>query len=345
MIPEAQLRTDSPGPAGDDRVPVSGQPIVYEVEVPLFSRSVGGSVVVAFAATFLLASGLLAFMLATQGEWEAIPPVVGMLALITSGLFLVGLAAMAVVYRGDMRYRFTLDDEGVRSELVDTTAKTINRVAIVAGALAAKPGLMGTGMIAASGETTGVAWDGGFRPSYDAKRRTISFRNGWRTILVVYCPPDRYAEVAAFVADRMAAHGTAGRVSRSPLPRMIAITALAIGASLLLFPLVGTSEVSDLLLFLIAAFAVAMIWLISLFGYVVLAGLAAVAASVVVDALGTHESLFDGTVTNLSTFTEDDWAAFAVAGLGTAILALLSWRAIRGRLPSMLERDADSAGA
>ena len=345
MIPEAPPRTDGPAPAGDDRVPVSGRAIVYEIEVPLFSRSVVGSLVAALTATFLLASGLLAFMLATQGEWEAIPPVVGMLALVTSGLVIVGAVAMAVIYRGEMRYRFTLDDDGVRSELVDPTAKAIDRLAIVAGALAAKPGLAGTGMIATSGETTGVTWAGGFRPSYDPRRRTISLRNGWRTILVVYCPPDRYAEVAAFVAGRVAARGTAGRVSRSPLPRMIATTALAIGASLLLFPLVGTSEVSDLLLFLITAFAIAMIWLISLFGYVVLAGLAAVVASVVVDALGTHESLFDGTVTNLSTFSEDDWATFAIAGLGMAILALLSWRAIRGRLPSMLERDADSAGA
>jgi hypothetical protein len=33
-----------------------------------------------------------------------------------------------------------------------------------------------------------------------------------------------------------------------------------------------------------------------------------------------------------------------VAGIGLVVLGVLALRAIRGRLPSMLERDADSMG-
>jgi hypothetical protein len=328
--------------------PAAETGISWEIDVPLLtSRDMVGSTFAAFALSVLIAGSLVGLMLAAQGEWDAILPVFGVLGLIGGALFGVGLLAMALVFRGKMRFRFTVSDELVGSELIDRTARRVNRLTIVAGLLAGRPGAVGTGLIATTGEVATLGWDGGFRATYDPRRRTITLRNGWRRLLVVYCTAQNYQSVAAFVSARIAARGTDRRVpARSPLPRMLAWTALAVVASLLAFPLADACNVSLFLLFVMLSFAVAMIWLISLFGYVVLGCIAAVVASVVADAVSVRESYLSPgeTYLRLSVFSEDDWVTIGIAGLGLAVLGMLAFRAIRGRLPSMLERDAESAG-
>ena len=322
--------------------------ITWEIEVPLLTnRDVVGSTFVACALSALIAGSLVGVLLAAQGEWNAILPVFGMLAVIAGILFGIGFLAIVLVFRGDMRFRFAVTDEQVSCELIDTTARAVNRLTVVAGVLAARPGAVGTGLIATSGEVTSLGWDGGFRAAYDPRRQTIALHNGWRRLLVIYCTEQNYAEVAALVRARIASRGTDRRVpARSPLPRMLGYTALAVVASLLAFPLTDISGVPLFLLFVMLCFAVAMIWLVSLFGYVVLGCIAVAVASVIADAVSVRESyLFPGeTYRHFDVFSEDDWLVFGIAGIGLAILGVLAFRAIRGRLPSMLERDADSAG-
>ena len=328
--------------------PTAEPGITWEIEVPLLTnRDVVGSTFAAFGLSVLIAGSLVGLMLAAQGEWDAILPIFGVLGIIALVLFGLGLLAMALVFRGDMRFRFTVSDEHISCELIDTTARAVNRLTIVAGVLASRPGAVGTGLIATSGEVTTLGRDGGFRAAYDPKRRTISLHNGWRRLLVVYCTEQNYVEVAAFVRARIASRGTDRRVpARSPLPRMLGYTAVAVIASLLAFPLVDVADVSLFLLFVMLCFAIAMIWLVSLFGYVVLACIVAVVASVIADAASLRESYLrpGETYRHLEVFSEDDWVTFGIAGIGLGILGALAVRAVRGRLPSMLERDADSSG-
>jgi hypothetical protein len=338
----------SPRTPPDPLMSTPGTEITWEIEVPLLNnRDVVGSTFGVFTLSVLIAGSLVGMLLAVQGDWDAILPVFGMLGLVAGTLFGVGLLAMALVFRGDMRFRFSVSDQHIRSELIDTTARAVNRLTMVAGVLAGRPGALGTGLIATSGEVMALGWDGGFRATYDPKHRTIALRNGWRRLLVVYCTEQNYPAVAAFVSARIASRGTDRRVpARSPLPRVLAYSVLAIIASLLVFPLTDISDVSLFLLFLMLCFAIAMIWLVSLFGYVVLGCIVAVLASVVADAMSMRESYLSPGVTyrHLEVFSVDDWVVLGIAGIGLAILGTLAVRALRGRLPSMLERDADSAG-
>jgi hypothetical protein len=321
--------------------------ISWEIEVPLLNRDVVGSTIAVFVIAALISGSLISLLLWTAGETDAILPIFGMLGLICAVLAAVGLLAMALIYRGDMRFRFTVSDAGIRSELIDRTARTVNRLVIVAGMLAGRPGAVGTGLIATSGEETELSWRGSFRATYDPRRRTIALRNGWRRLLVLNCTEQNYAEVAAFVGARIGARGTERRVpAHSPLLRTLARTGLVIAASLVVFPLADVSGVSTLLLIIMLCFAIAMIWLISLFGYVVLGTIALVIASVVADAMSVQESyLHPGeTYRRLSVYSDNDYLVVGVAGIGLVVLGVLALRAIRGRLPSMLERDADSMG-
>jgi hypothetical protein len=321
--------------------------ITWETEVPLLSRDVIGTTIAVFVIAALISGSLISAILWTQGEPDAILPIFGMLGVASAALAGVGLLATALLFRGDMRFRFSVTDEGIRSELIDRTARTVNRLTIVAGMLAGRPGAVGTGLVATSGEDTALSWRGGFRAAYDPRRRTITLRNGWRRLLVLHCTEQNYVTVAAFVGARITASGTDRRVpSHSPLPRMLARTGVVVAASLVVLPLADVSEVSTLLILIMLCFAIAMIWLVSLFGYVVLGSIALVVGSVIADALSVQESyLHPGeTYRRLSVFSDNDFLVLGVAGIGMTVLGVLAFRAIRGRLPSMLERDADTMG-
>jgi hypothetical protein len=327
----------------------SAAPTTWEIDVPLLSNGpIVGGLIRVFVIAVVIVGGLLTLLLATQGEWDAVGPVLLGCAILGGALCLIGLAAMAVLFGGRMRFRFTVDDERVRCNLIDRRARAVNRLAAVAGVAAGRPGATGAGLMAMSRETTEVTFSGSFRAIHDPRRRTITFRNGWRDLLVVYAGTD-YEAVARRIETAMDVHGTARRVptvGRSPLPGTLARTAVAVVASAALFPLVDAFNTDLFVLTLVLCFAVATVWLIRLFGYVVLACLVLVAVGVGVSAVEVRESfLAPGTTyRHLEVFDEETWLTLAVGTAGAAVLATMSIRAVTGRMPSMLERDAETAG-
>jgi threonine/homoserine/homoserine lactone efflux protein len=92
---------------------------------------------------------------------------------------------------------------------------------------------------------------------------------------------------------------------------------------------------------LILCFALATLWLIPLFGWVVLAGLGWTCIELFLRLTEErHSYIFPGrTVRTLDVLTDNDVALFLLATAGAAYLTWLSVRALRGRLMSMLARD------
>ena len=324
--------------------------LTWDIDVPLLrNASVVGDLARVFGIAALLMAGLLSLLLAANGDPESIPMVILLSGAIAGVLFLIGLASVAVIYRGRMRFRYTLTSDLARAELIDTTVKAVNRATIIAGILAGRPGAVGTGLIAASQESTEVEWDGAFRATYDARRRRITLRNSWRRLFVVYATPETWDAVAGRVGAEIAAHGTEARAARrtSPLPQVLGLSALAVVASLVVFPLSDQFGVSLLVLTIMLCFALATVWLVGLFGWVVVACVVLVAGQVAASMFEVRDSFLEPGTTyrHLDVLSGDDVVMVAIAGVGLVVLVALSVAAMRGRLPSMLERDAEDAGA
>lgn len=339
MTPPAT--TTAPLPVGSD--------IEWDIAVPLLSnRAMVGGIFKAFGIAALLIGGLMTVILGSQGDWDELPPLLLMFAAVFGGLIVVSLLAMLVVFRNRMLFRFTVSDTGVLFETIDKTAKTVNRLAVVAGVLGGSAQTAGTGLIATSQETLELRWEGAFRAQYHPRSRTIVLRNAWRQLITVYCTPENYAEVAEKIRAAMARSGTAERVpARSPVGRYVGWSAAAVVATLPLFALVEEFDVSLLLPIGILCFALATIWLIGVFGYVVLAGLVATTWSVAADGLSTRESFFEPgeTFARWTVYSDNDWALIALAGAAFAVLGWISIRGVTGRMPSMLTSDsADMSG-
>jgi hypothetical protein len=309
-------------------------PIVWEIDLPLLSRRMMAQWAYAMLATFAVMVLILGTIFAAQGEWDALPPTLMMAAAVTAGLWLLGVLIMALLFRGKFRVRYSLDDRELRYQVVERKARIANRLAIVAGVLARSPQALGAGLIARSQETMAVRWDGAFRAVHDPARHHITLRNAWRALFWVQCTPENYAEVAAAIERNMTREQTARRVdTRSPLPAYLGRTALVVLACLPLFPLAEEYDTGLFMPIFILYFALATVWLVNLFGWVVLGGLAVQAGLVAADMLRLRESFFTRgeTYRGYEVLGPADFELLLLAGIGTGILVWLSLWALRGR--------------
>ena len=212
----------------------------------------------------------------------------------------------------------------------------------MAGALARKPGVAGAGLIAASSEAMATRWAGIRRAVYDPRRRNITLRNRWRTIIVLYCTPENYEAVAAAVRLHLSAVPAASRPKRgSPVPALLGWTAAVIAASFPAFVLPWPLTLDLLMPMVLLAFALATVWLIPLFGYVIFFCVAYLAIELVLNGLATRRNQFTGQVYNgFATLDGGEWAAVGLFAAGLAFLVWFGLRAVRGRIRTALTSDA-----
>lgn len=316
--------------------------LVWEAELPLFTRAMFMQWTGAMLATLVVIMLILVPIFASQGEWEALPMLLLMMSAVTGGLWLLGFLIMALVFRGRLRVRYTLSGKGVLQETIDKTAKGANRLAIVAGVLGRSPQVLGSGLIAKSRESEAVEWDMVAQADDDPARHFITLRNSWRTLMWVQCTPENHPQVLAHIRHALAANPPGGEAGRaSPLPRYLLLSLLTVLACVPLFLLVEEFGLDLLVALLILCFALATLWLIPLFGWVVLAGLAWMGVELVLRLTEVRPStLFPGrSYRGLDLLTDQDLGLLLLAALGTAYLVWLSQAALRGRLASMLVRD------
>jgi hypothetical protein len=319
-------------------------PLAWDTELRLFSPVMIRQWSVAMAVTALVMTVLLGTVFAAQGEWESVGTITLVSAGAAGGLWLLGLVIMAVVFRGRVAVTYAVTDDGIAMRTRDNVARGANRAAIVIGALAGKPGLAGAGMIGAAREQESVRWAGAFRIVPHRRRHLIDIRNAWRSVMLVQCTPENFDAVLARAQAEMRRHGTDRRLPRrSPLPFYLMHSVLIFLAAVPLLWLPEEYEVSLLVPLLALGFAMATLWLVNLFGWVVLAMLAVMAGAVLTDLAATRtSSLFPGeTYTGFDVLGSDDLTGLAFALAGGGYFAWLSAAALRGRFLAMLVRDAD----
>jgi hypothetical protein len=329
----------------------STTPLVWDTDLPLFSRQMLAQWSLAMLATALVMALLLGTVFAAQQAWDALLPMAAMIGAISGGLWLLGLIIMAVLFRGRYRVRYTLSPQGLRCDTLDQVARKANRLAIGLGAAMGKGQLLGAGLIGVSRESEEVNWSGAFQARFDAARHTILMRNGWRTLLWVQCTPENYAEVAAQVSQHMARRQTAKRFASrlakgSPLPAYLGRSVLVFLACAPLLPLAETYRTGLFLPIFTLCFALAMVWLINLFGWVVLGGLGLQIGLTILAQFEQRRSfLHPGEVYHAyAVLGGDDFSLFLVAGIGAAILIWLCHGALRGRWLAALVADKTDMG-
>ena len=175
-----------------------------DIDVPLLTNRY---MVTALAKAMLGAGGLVLAMvgllLGFQGAWHAIPGVTALLLGISVGLFALGLVVMAFPFKNRLVSHFAVDADGVHLVVTDRTARGGNRLAFWMGLALGSGATAGSGLLAATQEKQSLRWGGAFRAIAEPATRSIAFRNGWRTLLRVYCRPENFSMVVDRVNREM----------------------------------------------------------------------------------------------------------------------------------------------
>jgi len=154
------------------------------------------------AITWVVCSALVLLigLIVDPGDVKDLLPVVPMFGIVAAAIWVVMVLVMLVFYGNRFYARFEVTSKGAHYG-VSTTQRKLNKVIVVLGILAGKPGVAGSGMLAQSQEEQFFAWSDVFRVDLDPRRRVVILRNTWRTLIRLYCTPENYEEVAAIARE------------------------------------------------------------------------------------------------------------------------------------------------
>jgi len=316
---------------------------VWEISIPLVSNPF---MLKMMLKVCLLSGGvmgaLLTFLFAVQREFDAILPILLLTAATSALLFLLFLFVMLVILGNRMLLRFTVNNDGVLCETLSRTARTANRLAIIIGILAGKPGVAGTGMIGLSQEAVFAEWKSIFAFDCHERRQVIILRNRWRQVMILYCTRDNFAEIAEFVSLKTRPFETGTETAtKNPLPGLLLRTVLTMLACAPVFMLSYPFKIDLLIPLLTLCFALATVWLVPLFGYVVMVGIIVLTAMILADGLKIRHSRFAslGSYRAFELLNADEWLLLGLVVIGFVYLFRSSWRAVKGRVSSALISD------
>lgn len=285
-------------------------------------------IMVTLGAGFSIAL-ILSFIFAATGQFRDIPPMLVVSLAVTAGFGCLIFLTALLFFGNRIRVRFTINEKGALWQTTDKRALTANRLALLAGVLGRGPQTAGAGTLALSREKEFVAWQDLAYVEYDQRQRMVVLRNSWRPVMMLSCLPESYGQVSSYIHGKVPTAPANLRSNRKPLLKALFRTGLAALAAAPLFSLSASYYIDfgiflPLLMFM---FALAVIWLVPLFGWVVIASIVVMAVQLVLIGIEDFTYLF-----------VSEQILYITAWAGLVYLAWFSWGSLRGRfLPPLME--------
>jgi hypothetical protein len=291
--------------------------------------------------TWIVMMVLFGFIFGVTGEFDALLPMLTIMTMSIVGLWVCMLLVMIIFLGNRMPMHFTIHKGGITCEMTSKRSKVANRVLIILGILARKPGAVGTGVIARSQESQSFEWERVYAVKYNEKRHVITLRNRWRSLIMIFCLPENYRDVVETIKANIRQRPENQQRHKNPLSSLFLRTALTILACVPLFRLDYPFKVDLFLPIFILCFSMATIWLIPLFGYIVIGAVFYVTIVIIAQGLQVHASQyrFLGNYRGFELLNGDDWVFMAVLCLAIIYLLWSSWRAVKGKDASALFLD------
>jgi hypothetical protein len=279
----------------------------WEIDVPLITnRFILYDFLKMFVITSIIMTLLFVGIAIADGDFHALAGLLELGGIVMAILLCLFVFVMVVFFFNRFPMRFTLDKKMVMVESLSTRGKKANRLAILLGLLARRPGVAGAGMLGVSQEAMSFDWDEVYSAIYYPSENVVTLLNNWRVILRLYVPPGEFEKVRELVELGLAKGAEARK--RAPLddggPSLSHFIKLT--AALFLAGFLATAvpvDLSTTLLWALFILALLTIWMPVFskpFGVVLVALSLAVAFSAVNISLATSQLT-----------TEEDFRAFA----------------------------------
>lgn len=153
-------------------------------------------------AVSLLVLELLVFVMSLiAGDPILLPPsVLGLVAGILAAVFTL---TTLLVYGNRYHARFTLGARGAQMEDAGQ-GRRFKWLMVALGLAARRPGVALGATSGPSGYGERVSWREVRRVTVHRRLRVITLNNSWRSLLRLYCPPERFDEIVAHVQGHVA---------------------------------------------------------------------------------------------------------------------------------------------
>ncbi|MGB9593137.1 MAG: hypothetical protein ACPL7R_03230 [Anaerolineae bacterium] len=153
------------------------------------------------AASLLIMELLVFLMSLIAGDPVLIPP--SILALVAGILAALFALTTTLVYGNRYRARFLLDAKGAQMEDAGQ-GRRYKWLMVALGLVARQPGAVFGATAGPSGYGERVSWRDVRRVAVHRRLRVVTLSNSWRSLLRLYCPPERFDQVVAHVQSHVA---------------------------------------------------------------------------------------------------------------------------------------------
>jgi hypothetical protein len=313
----------------------------WRVDVPILtSPLLLKRYAMAILLAFFLMGGLLTFLALVSGNVRGIGSMWMLTGIALAVVIVAGFIGTAIFLRNRMAMRFIVDARGVEQLVVDRKAKAAAGAAVVVGAIAGSPGAAGAGLIAQAQSRQSAAWSALASVIYHPRQHAVSLRNSWRTVMIVFCTPANYAEVAARIEHEIAVCAGGGKVRRNPLPGLLLRSLISIVACLPFFVLPWPFGLDLFVPIFTLCFALASVWLIPYFAVATIGGLGWMWVDIAMRASAVRRSSLDGSVYRmLDRMDAGEWGPLAITAAATVVLLVVAVGLMRGRYGTALADD------
>jgi hypothetical protein len=283
--------------------------------------------------TWIVIALLFGLIFGVTDELDALLPLMTVMTLVVLGLWVFMLLVMLLFFGNRMSMHYTINKGGVTCDITSRRSKAANRLLILLGILALKPGAVGAGMVAVSQESQSFEWERIYVARYNEKRKVITLRNRWRSLIMVFCLPENYDAVVEDIKEKLLQRPGDQLRKGNPLVSLLLRTVLTGLACALLFLFDYPFKVDLFIPIFILCFAMATIWLIPLFGYVVIGAVFILASMLIYQGFQVHTSQFSslGDYRGFEILDGGEWMFLALVMLAFVYLVWSSWRAVKGK--------------
>jgi hypothetical protein len=209
---------------------------------------------------------LMAGIALYERNWRTLVDMAPVVAAVSAGLLVLLILVMLVFFGNRFPMGFRLGPQGAVVVSLSRRGRWGNRLAVILGALAGKPGVAGAGLLGMAQETVGVTWGDVRRVNLHASARVISLMDSWHVVFRLYCTPQNYSMVLKAV-QKWAAAGAkkAAQAPRAkgltPTRRLWLKSLLAAVAALLVTAL--PLEIPPVLIWSLLAVSLGAIWFLA----------------------------------------------------------------------------------
>ena len=311
----------------------NGKIISWEKEISLLTNPVViKQTALTIVGTGLFMSFILSFTLAATGEFDGIVPMLRVVLIVTFALGLAIVLIMLIFLRNRTHVCFTINAQGIQWETIDKKIRGANLLAIIAGFLGKNTQTTGSGILASSREKDFIPWNEIVDFKINSKRLQIELKNSWRTVMLVVCKPENFQTVTDILAEMIQPIAETDKSQNKILSKPVFKAIIrSMAVTLITIPLFALTELVALNLLLpliLFCFALAMVWLIPLFGYVVISIAVILVIQLISIGINRYSYLYD-----------NDQILFILAFAGLTYLIWFSIGSIRGKyLSPMLEK-------